>query len=83
MLLPKSCLIENFTKRMSSSKSAVPSLAKNFPTSTASPSQTFRWPGITPQSTATVRRILEENNRTSDIYEKLRCKLKLVNLKGF
>jgi hypothetical protein len=51
----------------------VPALAKNFPDSTAVPSSYFKWPGITDSSTKTVRRILEENDRKYDIYEKARC----------
>jgi len=53
----------------------VPALAKNFPDSTAVPSSYFKWPGITADSTKTVRRILEENDRKYDIYGKLRCEL--------
>ena len=51
----------------------IPPLARNFPDSTAVPSSYFRWPGIADSSTQTVRRILEENDRKYDIYEKARC----------
>jgi len=54
---------------------SVPSFAANFPSSTASPSFYFRFPGCTPQSTAAVRKTIEDNDRRHDIYEKARCKL--------
>ena len=54
--------------------STIPPFARDFPGSTASPSQTFHWPGVTAESTSTVRKVLEENDRKYDIYEKVRCK---------
>ncbi|KAK4687208.1 hypothetical protein P7C73_g2910, partial [Tremellales sp. Uapishka_1] len=42
------------------------------PSSTASPSSLFKWPGITPASTAVLRRTLEENDRRFDIWGKRR-----------
>lgn len=53
---------------------SVPSFARNFPSSTASPSFYFRYPGTTAQSTQAVRTLLEENDRRYDIYEQQRCK---------
>ncbi|EIW70851.1 hypothetical protein TREMEDRAFT_28974 [Tremella mesenterica DSM 1558] len=50
----------------------IPPYAANFPSSTAQPSSIFPFPGVTPQSTRTVRRILEENDKTYDIWEKAR-----------
>lgn len=56
----------------SSTRLPVPELAKHFPASTASPSHVFPFPGVTAATTQTVRRILTENDRTSDIYERVR-----------
>ncbi|RSH81577.1 hypothetical protein EHS25_006199 [Saitozyma podzolica] len=50
----------------------VPSFAKNFPASTASPSKVFPFPGVTDESTKAVRRVLTENDQRYDIYESLR-----------
>lgn len=52
---------------------SVPAFAKGFPDSTAVPSAYFKWPGTTESSTQEVRRILQENDRKYDIYEKVRC----------
>lgn len=54
-------------------KHSIPSFAANFPPSTASPSFYFKFPGCTPQSTAAVRKTIEDNDRRHDIYEKARC----------
>lgn len=53
--------------------STIPAFAKGFPDSTAVPSTYFKWPGTSESSTKEVRRILEENDRKYDIYEKVRC----------
>lgn len=58
----------------------IPSFAKNFPASTASPSFYFNFPGCTPQSTAAVREAIEENDRRHDIYEKARCESTMRDL---
>lgn len=59
-----------------------PSWAANFPPSTARPSKLFQFPGITPETTAAVRRVIEENDRGYDMYEwNRRCKLLLVSSK--
>ncbi|ORX36099.1 hypothetical protein BD324DRAFT_630158 [Kockovaella imperatae] len=46
----------------------IPSMARNFPDSLAGPSSFFSFPGITPESTSTTRRLLEENDRRNDIF---------------
>ena len=51
----------------------VPGFAANFPASTARPSSIFPFPGVTAESTRVVRQILEENDKTCDIWEKTRC----------
>ncbi|KAL1405379.1 hypothetical protein Q8F55_009010 [Vanrija albida] len=49
-----------------------PPLAASFPASTARPSSTFTFVGATPEATATLRRVLEENDRAYDVYMGLR-----------
>jgi hypothetical protein len=50
-----------------------PTWAANFPPSSARPSP-ISLPGLTPASTTTVRRVLEENNRGYDMWqEERRC----------
>ena len=55
------------------SNGSIPPLAHNFPSSTASPSAIFHFPGVTHESTELTRRVLEENDRTHDVFMKLRC----------
>nr|XP_019046071.1 hypothetical protein I302_04811 [Kwoniella bestiolae CBS 10118]OCF25001.1 hypothetical protein I302_04811 [Kwoniella bestiolae CBS 10118] len=55
-----------------SSKNNQPALSKDYPTSTAEPSQLFRWPGGDWESIKAVREVLQENNRGYDIYESAR-----------
>ena len=80
MLVPRLTLTKYRTLMTSTTQSQqklskhIPSFAANFPSSTASPSFYFHFPGCTPESTATVRRTIEENDRRHDIYEKARCK---------
>ncbi|TXT04840.1 hypothetical protein VHUM_03923 [Vanrija humicola] len=49
-----------------------PALAAAFPSSTARASSLFTFVGATPDATAAVRRVLEENDRAYDIYMRLR-----------
>ncbi|KAK8864191.1 hypothetical protein IAR55_001437 [Kwoniella newhampshirensis] len=51
-----------------------PDYAKKFPDSTVGPSKllNWKWPGVTWESTKTVREVLEENDRGYDIYESRR-----------
>ena len=51
----------------------IPPLATRFPSSTAIRGDTVLFPGVSDESTQSVRRLLEENDRRFHIYRKISC----------